>query len=73
MLISFSVKNWMSYRDEVKLSMIASDDEQHKDRLPFLKKYSAHILPIASIYGGNASGKTNLFKALFCVKRLVKR
>lgn len=61
----------MSYRDEVKFSMIANDDEQHKDRLSFLQRYNAHILPIAAIYGGNASGKTNLFKALFCVKRLV--
>ncbi|MFQ5455344.1 MAG: AAA family ATPase [Nitrospirota bacterium] len=29
------------------------------------------MLPVAVIYGGNASGKTNFFKALNFVKRLV--
>lgn len=71
MLISFSVKNWMSFRDQVSFSMIASKEKQHGERVPQVKKYGAKILPIAAIYGGNASGKTNFFHALKFVKHLV--
>lgn len=71
MLINFSVENWRSYRDRATFSMIASRERQHRERLPFLKKYKTNVLPIAVIYGGNASGKTNFFKALNFVKKLV--
>ena len=64
MLISFSVENWMSFRDKTTLSMIASRERQHGERVPKLAKYRTKVLPIAAIYGGNASGKTNLFEAL---------
>lgn len=71
MLISFSVENWMSFRDRVSFSMIASRERQHGERVPKIGKYKTRILPIAAIYGGNASGKTNLFKALSFAERLV--
>ena len=71
MLISFSVENWMSFRDKVTFSMVASRERQHGERLPKIKKYKIRVLPIAAIYGGNASGKTNLFKALSFAKDLV--
>ena len=71
MLISFSLENWMSFRDEVTFSMVATSERQHKDRVPRVRKYPANILPIAAIYGANASGKTNLVKALRFVKELV--
>ena len=71
MIISFSVENWASFRDKVTLSMIASRERQHVDRVPRLDKYQTRVLPIAAIYGGNASGKTNLFKALSFARSLV--
>lgn len=64
MLVNFSVENWMSFRDKTPLSMIASAERQHGKRVPKLAKYRTKVLPIAAIYGGNASGKTNLFEAL---------
>lgn len=64
MLVNFKVENWMSFRDKTTLSMIAGGERQHGERVPKLPKYRAKILPIAAIYGGNASGKTNLFEAL---------
>jgi AAA15 family ATPase/GTPase len=73
MLISFTIENWMSFRNPAKFSMIASRERQHNERVPKIAKYSARILPIAAIYGGNASGKTNLFKALNFAQRLVVR
>lgn len=71
MLINFSVENWMSFRDKATLSMIASGERQHGKRVPKLVKYRTRVLPIAAIYGGNASGKTNLFEALRFVRDMV--
>ncbi|MCK5683503.1 ATP-binding protein [bacterium] len=73
MLLSFSVKNWMSFRDETNFSMVASRERQHGERIPKIKKYQTRVLPIAGIYGGNASGKTNFFKALNFVKGFVTK
>ena len=71
MIISFSIENWLSFRDPVCFSMIASKERQHSDRVSKIKKYNTRILPIAAIYGGNASGKTNLIQALDFVKHMV--
>ena len=73
MIITFSVENWMSFSKRVSLSMIASRERQHGERVPRVGKYQTWILPIAAIYGGNASGKTNFFRALSFAKYLVTR
>jgi len=71
MIVSFSIENWMSFRNLVSFSMIASRERQHGDRISKIDKYKTRLLPISAIYGGNASGKTNLFKALNFVRDLV--
>lgn len=71
MLIRVTLENWMSFRDPVTFSMIASRERKHRERLPKLEKYKTTVLPIAALYGGNASGKTNFFKALNFAKKLV--
>ena len=71
MLINFSIENWMSFRNKSTLSMIASGERQHGERVPRLKKFNTRVLPAAAIYGGNASGKTNLFIALDFVQDFV--
>ncbi|MCE5271808.1 AAA family ATPase [bacterium] len=73
MLISFEVENWMSFRDKVTFSMVASREKRHGERIPRVGKYPLRILPIAAFFGGNASGKTNLFKALSFSKHLVTK
>lgn len=73
MLVSFSVQNWMSFQETTVLSMVASKEKQHGERVPAVEKYRTRILPLAVVYGGNASGKTNLFKALSFIKNLVVR
>lgn len=73
MLLSFSVENWMCFRDEVSFSMVASREIQHKTRVPYISKYKTRILPIATIYGGNASGKTSLVNAIRFAKLFVVR
>lgn len=71
MIVSFSVENWMSFRNKVTFSMVASRERQHSDRVPRIGKYKTRLLPVAAIYGGNASGKTNLFKAMSFAKGMV--
>ncbi|MDO5116734.1 MAG: ATP-binding protein [Synergistaceae bacterium] len=51
--------------------MLATRERQHSGRLPYIKKYRFKVLPIAAVYGGNASGKTNLFKALNFAKNYI--
>ncbi|MCL2623852.1 MAG: ATP-binding protein [Planctomycetaceae bacterium] len=63
MLISFSVKNWRSFRDQQSINLVASAEKQHLNRVPEIAECKLRILPTAAIYGGNASGKSNLFKA----------
>ena len=71
MLVRFSLENWKSFRDRVEISMLASRERQHGERLFPLKKYQNRLLPIAVLYGGNASGKSNLFEALTFIKSFV--
>ena len=71
MIISFSIENWKSFRDPASFTMVAGKERQHGERVAKVKKYSTRLLPVSLIYGGNASGKTNLFSALSFSKMLV--
>ena len=71
MLINFTVENWMSFRDKTCFSLIATREQQHGGRLAKLGKYRMRVLPTAALYGGNASGKTNFFKAINFAKRFI--
>ena len=71
MLLSFTLENWMSFRDPVTFSLIASRERQHGHRISHLTRYKTRVLPISTIYGANASGKTNLFKALNFAKSFI--
>jgi len=74
MLLRFSVVNFGSIRDRQELSMIGSkaikDDESGLIETPALR--SEKILPVAVVYGANASGKSYLVKALAGLKVLVR-
>lgn len=71
MLISFQVENFLSFRKKVKFDLFAGLERNHSDHLARIKKYNLKILPIAGIYGSNASGKSNLCKAIFFAQRLI--
>lgn len=70
MLIQFSIKNFMSIKDKVTFSMLASKDKQHEENL--IKGEKENFLKSAVIYGANASGKSNLFKALNLVVLMLR-
>ena len=62
MLIQFGTANYMSFKNETVLSACASADKSHQERL--IKTGKDYILPSVVIYGANAAGKSNLFKAI---------
>jgi AAA15 family ATPase/GTPase len=76
MLIEFSVSNYRSFRERQTLSMVASSRVGAKENTfaPELagEKFPA-LLKAAAIYGPNASGKSNLLRALGMVSRLARR
>ena len=69
MLVSFTVKNFRSFKQERTFSMEASSIAEHKTSVKTLGRYK--VLPLAVLYGANSSGKSNLIKALGCMNRMV--
>ena len=69
MLIEFSIENFLSFKERNTFSMIASSDNVLEDNLIKLK--NQNLLKTTAIYGANASGKTNLFKALAYIVNMI--
>ncbi|WP_089313897.1 AAA family ATPase [Actinomadura mexicana] len=70
MLIRFEVTNFRSIRETVELSMVAVDQEREEARpAPLLGE---SLLPVAAVYGPNASGKSNVLAALAWVRDAVQ-
>ena len=62
MLLQFLVKNYASIKEEVLFSLVPSKDKEHPENIITKGKHKANSL--AAVYGANASGKSNLFKAM---------
>lgn len=73
MLLELKVRNWASFKDEVVFNTLATEEEQHPEHPSEVPSLGYKALPIAMLYGGNASGKTNLIKALAFLQNLVRR
>lgn len=73
MLVEFRIKNFRSLRDEQVLSLVASTDKTLLDThaLDTGLKAAPHLLKSAVVYGANASGKSNLIKALQYMRGVV--
>ena len=63
MLIQFSVENFLSIKDKVVLSLLASKDNEHPEHL--IVDGNKSYLKSAVIYGANASGKSNVLNAFW--------
>ncbi len=72
MLVSFSVSNFRSFGEEVTLNMVASNrlTDHLNHRVP-IGDTGQHLLRSAVLYGANASGKSNLIKAMEFAQRLI--
>ena len=73
MLVEFRVKNFRSLRDEQVLSLVASKDktQQNTNTLATGINAAPLLLRSAVVYGANASGKSNLIKALQYMRGVV--
>lgn len=61
MLIQFNFKNFRSFRDDATLDLSAAKMSEFNDRV--ISVGNEKILPVAAIYGANASGKSNVYSA----------
>ena len=61
MLIQFSFKNFKSFKDEAILDLSATKITEFSDRVVSIGREK--LLPVAAIYGANASGKSNVYNA----------
>ncbi len=72
MLIRFSVENFKSFNDRQELVMIpAKKLKTNKEHVISLNKVS--VLRNATIYGANASGKTNIIDAIRFAKHVIRK
>lgn len=69
MLIRFEVANFRSILDPVELSMVAVDRDRPEARP--IENIGESLLPVAALYGPNASGKSNVLAALAWLRTAV--
>ena len=63
MILQFKVKNFLSIREEQTLDFTASADKTYED-YAVVKIKGVRISKLGVVYGPNASGKSNILKAL---------
>ena len=70
MLLDVEVSNHRSIFEPVELSMIAVDEDRPAARE--FERLSERVLPVAGIYGPNASGKSNVLDAIAWISQAVR-
>lgn len=69
MLIQFRVENYKSFDDEQVLSMVAGSTRNNGNHMSDVG--GIKVLRTATVFGSNASGKSNLVKAMAAVRNLL--
>lgn len=69
MLMRFSVKNFLSFDDITEFSTFAGKQRMKKDHL--IETEKVNLVKLATLYGANASGKSNLIKAMAYSKQII--
>jgi len=73
MLVEFSAKNYLSFKDKVTISLKARSLKEHKDTNTFNAGYKKiDLVRSIALYGLNASGKSNVLKALKFIVDFIK-
>ncbi len=74
MLVEFNVKNYRSIKDNERLSMVATKDTSHQESNCMQSEISSipKLVRAATLYGANASGKSNLISALAFMRSMVE-
>jgi AAA15 family ATPase/GTPase len=73
MLVQFKLRNYKTFRDEAKLSLVPSKyyKERLEENLFEVPKFGMQLLKSAVIYGANASGKSKLVEGLGFMKQFI--
>ncbi len=73
MLIEFTVQNFLSFREPAHLSLVKGNGSELQDTNVILHDVpgTPSVLRSAAIYGPNASGKSNLIKAMQVMEQMV--
>ena len=71
MILSFSANHWRSFRGQASLNMMAGRTRANNVRLVRLDRFSARLLPVALLFGKNASGKTSFLDAMLAMRDMV--
>lgn len=71
MLIEFTVGNFLSFKEIKTFSAVAASIKEHADDNLINTDKNLKLLKSAVIYGANASGKSNLIKAMGFMKALI--
>ena len=70
MLIRFSVENFLSFKERISFSMLPGKGLLKKDHKTEAVK-GVRVLKTSVVFGANASGKSNLIKAIAFGKRMI--
>jgi AAA15 family ATPase/GTPase len=73
-LLSFRARNVRSFRDGLELSMLATtlSEKDARRAVPWREGGApVEVLPVAALFGANASGKTNVMRAMDDMRMLV--
>ena len=75
MILNISIKNYRSFKEEATFSLVA-ESSKSKEQNVFVQALSKgegelRLLNTAILYGANASGKSNLLKAVFEITRFI--
>ena len=70
MILSFRVKNFRSFAEDAVLSLRPVQAyKEHQENI--FRNDNVEVLKIAGVYGANASGKSNLVKAIRTMRRIL--
>ena len=70
MLLQFSVDNYLSFKEPTVLSLVPAADKEHLNNITSRGEFKG--LNTIAIYGANASGKSNLFKAVTVALNMIR-
>ncbi len=74
MLVQFGIKNFLSFKDTAIFDMSAIKNcKEHTSNLISIPLVKENFLKVATIYGANASGKSNLFLAMQTFQDIVRK
>ena len=74
MLIDLTVENLFSFKEKVTVPFVATREQQHSSHIvhySYGKSRQKRFLRTAVFFGGNASGKSNLIKAIGLAQRMI--